>query len=426
MKKELCIALASILMPMSSFGLTLEEAVQHVTSTNPAILQTIENYRATAYDTTMAKAGYLPSVDIVGRYGNEKTTTALYQDRSLKRYDRELKVTENIFNGFGTIEDVKKQEARVEAAKLSVMEKANQLSLQTAEAYLGLMKQYETLKLAEANLKKHQEIHQKIKERTDSGFGTKAEFDQSAGRVALANSNMIIQRSNYRDALTKFKRLYGDDVAPETLVKPAFNASLVTSFDAALDEANANYPSVLVQNKNIEAAEHNVKVATKEFYPKVDVELRHAHNDNVAGVIGPDYTRSAMVIASYNLYAGGYNKANHDKQQVNVLKEKQSVNDIKLRVRENLDYSWTAYEELKKQMPYLKEHRDFTASTLESYAKEFELGRRTLLDMLNTENERFSAEKEVVNNEYDLIFSEYRVLEGMGKLPQALNAVPSL
>lgn len=426
MKKGLSIGLASLLIPLSSFGLTLQEAVQHVTSTNPIMLQSIENYRATTYDATMAKSGYLPSVDLVGRYGNEKTTTASYQDRSLKRYDREIKVTQNVFNGFGDVEDVKKQEARIEAAKMSVMEKANQLSLQTSEAYLGLMKQYETLNLAASNLKNHEVIHQKIQERTNSGFGTKSEIDQSSGRLALANSNFIIQRSNYRDAMTKFRRLYGEDVAPESLVKPVSGASPVTNFETAMDEAIANYPSLMVQHRNIEAAEHNVKVATKDYYPRVDVELRRADNDNVGGQIGPDETRSAMIVVSYNLYAGGYDQANRDKQQVNVLKEKQSINDLKLRVRENLNFAWIAYEELKKQMPYLREHRDYTVKTLESYAKEFELGRRTLLDMLNTENERFSAEKEVVKNEYDLIFAQYRILEGTGKLAQDLNAVPSL
>lgn len=424
MKRGLSIGLASLLIPLAGFGLTLQEAVQHVTNTNPIILESIENYRATAYDEDMAFAGYLPSVDLIGRYGTEKTTTATYKDRSLKRFDREIRITENLFNGFGTIEDVKKQQARIEAAKMSVMEKANSLSLQTTEAYLGLLKQYEILKLAEANLKKHEEIHQKIKERTDSGFGTKSEIDQSSGRVALANSNLIIQRSNYRDALTKFKRLYGEEVSPESLVKPTIGSD-AASYDAALDEANANYPSLLVQGRNIEAAEHNVNVVTKDYYPRVDFELRRARNDNVSGTEGADDTDSAMIVATYNLYAGGYDQANRDKQKVNVLKEKQSINDIKLRVRENLDYAWTAYEELKKQMPYLKEHRDYTISTLESYAKEFELGRRTLLDMLNTENERFSAEKEVVNNEYDLLFARYRVIEGMGKLAQELEAVPA-
>jgi len=86
MTKGLSIGLASILIPLSSFGLTLEQAVQHVTSTNPIILQSIENYKATEYDIEMAQAGYLPSIDVIGRYGNEKTTNSTYNELSLTRY----------------------------------------------------------------------------------------------------------------------------------------------------------------------------------------------------------------------------------------------------------------------------------------------------------------------------------------------------
>lgn len=426
MIKGLSIGLASILIPLSSFGLTLEQAAAHVTSTNPIILQSIETYKATAYDVEMAQAGYLPSVDLIGRYGNEKTTTASYINRSLKRYDRELKVTQNVFEGFGTIEDVRKQEARMAAAKANVLEKANQLSLQTTEAYIELLKQRDILKLAENNLKIHEDIHKKIKERTESGFGSKSEIDQSSGRVALANSNVIIQKSNYRDALAKFKRFYGADVSADSLVKPAFGYKIFSNFDEALAEANTNYPSLLVQNNNIKAAEHDVNLALSTYYPRIDVELRNSNNDNVGGQIGPDETKSAMLIASYNIFSGGYDRANHSKQQVNVLKEKQSSGDIKLRVQENLEYSWIAHEELEKQLPYLKAHRDFTLSTLQSYQQEFALGRRTLLDMLNTENERFNAEKEVTISEYDLLFANYRILEGTGALAKELGSIPVL
>lgn len=425
--KGLSLGLASILIPLSSFGLTLEQAVHHVTTTNPIILQSIENYKATTHDVEMAESGYLPSIDLIGRYGYEKTTTDSYpESHSLKRYDREIKLTQNLFEGFGTIEDVRKQEARVEAAKANVVEKANQLSLQTAEAYLELLKQFDILKLAESNLKTHEDLHKKIKERTESGFGSKSEIDQSSGRVALAHSNVIIQRSNYRDAMAKFKRFYGEDVAADTLVRPVFGYKVSSSFDEALAEANVNYPSLLVQNYNIQAAEHDVNLAMKGFYPRVDAELRSSNNDNVAGQKGPDETKSAMLVATYNLYAGGYHQANRDKQQVNVLKEKQSSNDIKLRVKENLEYAWIANEELAKQLPYLKAHRDYTVNTLQSYQQEFALGRRTLLDMLNTENERFTAEKEVTTSEYDLLFSNYRILEGTGNLAKELGGIPVL
>lgn len=427
MKRELSVGLAAILIPLSSFALTLEQAVCHVIATNPIIHESIEVYRATAQDVPMAKSGYLPSVDLLGRYGRENTKiTTSSIDEQLMRRDAEIKLTQNLFEGFGTVADVKKQEARLQAAKMAVFEKTNQLSLQTAEAYLEVMKQYEFLKLAQNNLKIHEEIHTKIKERTQSGFGSKAEADQSSGRVALANSNVIIQKSNFRDAMTKFERLYGEKVPVETFVKPAFGYTISPNLDGALDEARKNYPSVLVQNNNIAAAEYNVNVAMKTFYPRVDLELRKTDSKNISGIPGPHEIESAMLIASYNLYAGGYYQANKDKQNIMVLKEKQHASDIKLRVQENLDYAWTAYEELQHQLPYLIDHRNYTTNTLESYRQEFALGRRTLLDILNTENERFSAEKEVTKAEYDLVFAKYRILEGTGSLAKEIGVLPAL
>lgn len=425
MIKELSIGLACVLIPLNSFALTIEEAVKHVTLANPIIHESIEVYRLTAQDVPMAKAGYLPSVDLIGRYGRENTKTNSI-DEHLTRRDAEIKLTQNVFEGFGTVEDVKKQEARLEAARQSVFEKTNQLSLQTAEAYLEVMKQHEFLKLAENNLKIHEDIHAKIKERTQSGFGSKAEADQSSGRVALANSNLIIQRSNFRDAMTKFERLYGEKVSVATFVKPSFAYPIASTYGAALDQAVQNYPSLLVQQQNITAAEHNAKVAMKSFYPRVDLELRKTKNNNVSGITGPHEIESALLIASYNLYAGGYYQANKEKQNINILKEKQHIGDIKLRVQENLDYAWTAYEEIQKQLPYLTEHRDYTVNTLQSYRQEFALGRRTLLDILNTENERFSAEKEVTKSQYDLIFAKYRILEGIGSLAKEVGVLPAL
>lgn len=424
--KGLSIGVAAILLPLSGFALTVEQAICHVIATHPQMKEGIEVYRATAHDIDMAKSGYLPRIDGQLRYGRENTTTPTIDDIHLTRRDAQIKLTQNVFDGFGTVADVKKQEARTEAAKNAVFEKANQLSLQTAEAYLEVLKQYDFLQLAQNNLKIYQDIHAKISERTKSGFGSKAEQDQSFGRVALANSNVIIQQSNYRDAMTKFERLYGEKVAISEFVKPKFTYTLPTSYAAALSGAQENYPSLAVQNYNIAAAEHNVKVATKTYYPRIDLELAKSDNKNVNGYRGPNEIESAMIIASYNFYNGGYYEANRLKQKVMIMKEREQIGDIKLRVTENLGYAWTAYEELQKQIPYLLEHRNYTTQTLESYRQEFALGRRTLLDILNTENERFGAEKEVARSEYDLLFAKYRVMEGTGNLAKEIGVLPAL
>ena len=429
MKSKLSMALVPLLLPAVGFGLTLEEAVQHVTKTNPQIVERVKNFNKTAQDIDMAKAGYLPSVDIELKYGDEHTDNISHpkpNDVSLKRYERGIKASINLFEGFATYANVNQQEARTEAAKNSVLEKANALGLETVEAYLELMKQHAFLKIAEENLKTHKAIHERINERTESGFGSKSEQDQSKGRLSLAESNVIIQTSNFRDALAKFTRLYGEKIDADALVKPTFEYTLPESLEAAVELAKKNHPAIQVQHANIVAAEENAFGADSAYYPRLDAEIAKYHNDNIGGDEGHYDTDSAMLILSYNLFAGGYYQANREKQQINALQERAVLDDLNRAAAENVTYAWIAYEELNRQIPYLKAHRDYSITTLDAYNQEFSLGRRTLLDILNTENERTTAEQELVRAEYDLLLAKYRILNGTGSLAAELNAAPAL
>ena len=424
MKRSLSLALLPLLVPAIGFGLTLEEAVQHVNATNPVITERIKNYEATTQDIDMAKAGYLPSIDFQASYGAEHTLNAANPEPgiSLKRYERGIKATINLFEGFGTINDVDKQQARTVAAKNSVLEKANALGLQTTEAYLELMKQHALLKIAQKNLKTHEEIHARINERTESGFGSKSEQDQSKGRLSLAKSNLTVQQSNFRDAETKFTRLYGEEVDVSTFVKPTFGYEIPTTLESAVEQAKQNHPAIKVQEENIRAAEYNAKAANKDYYPRLDAELSRYHNDNISGTAGQYDTRSAMLTLSYNLYAGGYYQANREKQRITTMQEEAILSDLKRAATENVTYAWTAYEELGNQLPFLQQHLDYSITTLEAYNQEFSLGRRTLLDILNTENERTTAEQDLVTAEFDLLLAKYRILEATGTLVPSMNA----
>ncbi len=425
MKRTLSLALLPFLVPVVGWGLTLEEAVNHVNSTNPVIMERMKNFEATKNDIGMAESGYYPSVDLEAKYGREVTdTVTITPEEHLKYYQRGIKATLNIFEGFGTEADVEKQKARTEAAKNSVLEKANALGLQTVEAYLDLMKQHEFLQIVSANLKTHEEIHQRIKERTESGFGSKSELDQSIGRLALANSNAVVQQSNYRDAAARFARLYGEEVDVDKLVKPTFDYSIPVTLESAVQKAQQNHPAISVQNANIHAAKENARLSNEAYYPRLDAEISKYDNDNVNGIRGHHDTEAAMLILSYNLYSGGYYGANREKQEVTALKEQSVLDNLKRAATENVTYAWIAFEEIGKQIPHLKAHRDFSIKTLEAYNQEFSLGRRTLLDILNTENERTTAERELVNAEYDLLLAKYRILEGIGELATSLNAEP--
>ena len=86
--------------------------------------------------------------------------------------------------------------------------------------------------------------------------------------------------------------------------------------------------------------------------------------------------------------------------------------------------SWSQYQSGPEQLGYLKQHIVSAAATLKAYQKQFSIGKRSLLDVLDSENERFEAGRSYANTEYDRLFAHYRIQAGMGRLLASLGVVP--
>lgn len=407
-----------LLLPLVSFGLSLDEAVKDVVKTSPDIQERVKYFRAVKQDIGIAKSGYYPTLDLVAGYGKEMTNdrSTNYDDVTMTRKEAAIILNQNLFNGMGTTNDVKRQYSRLDSAAYSAIEKADSVGLRTTEVYLELIKQKELLALAAENLQAHKDINSQIKERIDSGIGTKSELEQSDSRLALAESNLIVQQNNFEDAMTNFRRVYGADFDPETFSAPVADFQLEKSLDDALKISDVRNPSLNVQRANVNVAKYNYKIAEKDFYPKVDFEVRHDRNTNINAVEGGDTNTTYMLKASFNIFNGGADKSERQKRISELNQETQSLQDLKRRVDESLRLSWMAYTTLDRQMSYLERHRDLSKNTLESYDEEFKLGRRTLLDILDTKEEYYGANRELLTAKYDLIFAKYRVLNSMGVL----------
>jgi adhesin transport system outer membrane protein len=69
----------------------------------------------------------------------------------------------------------------------------------------------------------------------------------------------------------------------------------------------------------------------------------------------------------------------------------------------------------------LELHVRAATDTKAAYLKQFNIGRRTLLDLLNTENELVDARRALINASYDKLFSQYRIFNSMGQLVREIG-----
>ncbi|MBN1839897.1 MAG: TolC family outer membrane protein [Campylobacterales bacterium] len=403
-------------LPVVAFSLTLEEGAKSILSSNPTFKESVETYRGVLKEYNIAENGYFPTLDLVGSYGYEKVKTATGVDNDGLMDETSLVLNQNLFNGFATENTIKQQKNRLDAAAFGVAERADRTLLSFVNAYITLLKQKELLLLAQENVKTHEVIFKQIKERSDSGFGRLSETQQAGSRYTLAQSNLIAQENNYRDAISTFEKLYGQRVDADDLAKPIFTAVIPSNFDLIKEKSFTCNPSMKVQEANIRLADALREGSKAAFYPKVDLELAGTVEHDTDGIDGRDESYSALLKFRYNLYNKGADLLTKEKYSVLMLKEKETLANLQRSLMESVTFSWESYTSTQKRIALLKEHRDFSQQTLNSYQQEFAIGKRDLINMLDAEGEYYSARQALVEAEATLAYAQYRLLDNMGVL----------
>ena len=393
---------------------------------NPEFRAEVKKIRGHEAEVRGARGNYYPSIDLNAGIGYEEVDNQSFTNGERKngdgltRRETSIKLTQNLFEGFGAIRDVDRQKYRLDAQSYKAESKANDIALSMASAYIDLLKQQDLLALSEETLETHVKILEQITKRNDAGIGNQVEVDQAKARLALAESNFASTQNNYFDARAKFRRVLGRDPDSE-IIRPKFTYENPTNLEEATNIALADHPTLRSANGDIAEARMQYEASDRFYYPRVDLELEKTFDHNLSGVKGKNEYMQAMLRMRYNLYRGGQDAANRDRTESAYLEATEIRNNTRREVIENLRYAWNAQTYVEKQIVYTNQHIKLTHDTLTGYRQQFNLGRRSLLDLLNTENEYNSALRTLINSEAELLKSKYRILAGTGHLLGALE-----
>ncbi len=405
----------------SSQAMELVPTVEDAIMNNPEFREQIKIHQGVDAELKGAKGSWYPVIDLGAGIGTED----IQRDKSnlntsMTRRETSIRLTENLFEGFGTENEIARQQARLDAAGYSSQSKANQIALDMISAYISLLKEQELSRLSIENKATHERILDQITQRADAGIGNQVEVDQAKARLALANSNLAASKNNYSDALSKFHRILGR-MPDSDLIKPTLNFKFPETLEAATDIALQQHPTLRSANASIAEARAQHDAASRFYYPRIDLEIEKTFDDNIGGIEGKNENFQAMLRMRYNLYNGGKDTANRDRTASGIHQSAEIRNNTRRQTIENLRYAWDAKQLVAEQLVYVKEHIKLTYETLEGYRKQFTLGRRSLLDLLNTEDEYISALRTLAQSESDYSIAEYRILNGMGNLIEVLG-----
>ncbi|QBF83496.1 channel protein TolC [Shewanella maritima] len=434
---------ASMLVLPTAYGQSLEQAVAHTLDTHPDLRIAFNRFKVREEQVNQAWAGYLPTIDLTAGYGWEQTdspSTRRKKNQGDVNEDGVIELTpgeagfsikQMLFDGFLTSSEVDRYSYEASAEQWALFAAAEDMALDVAKVYVDYIRAEQVLTLAQRNLESHKEIYDQIKQRTDSGLGSIADLSQISGRLARANANVISAKNNLNDARAQYMRI--TELEPQDLIVPVPDIDMLPQdLGSSITWATKNHPVLKSAENDIYAAKYERESAISNYYPNVTLELNGNWNNDSGGedgysaissqnVNGYDNNLIGMVRMRYNLYSGGKDLHREKEAAYKINEAKEIRERANRQVLEGVHLAWNAYELLEPQKDYIRDHVIAAKQTQVAYAQQFNLGQRTLLDLLDTENELFEARKDYLRAEYDEILAQYRVLNATGKLLDSMR-----
>ncbi|HEX7763367.1 MAG TPA: TolC family protein, partial [Cellvibrio sp.] len=334
-----------------------------------------------------------------------------------------------LFDGFRTSGQVERFDSARLVRYYELLNVVELTALESVRAFEDVKRNRELVELARANYAKHRDVFAQIEERAVSGVGRRVDLEQVAGRLALAESNLLTEAANLHDVTARYLRVVGQLPADELVPTELAGQKLPESIRSALTLAYQGNPGFHAAIKNISAAQAAVKVDRAGYYPKAELRARQVTSRNQNGfdnrVDPSNYgDESAVELAiTYNLYSGGSNRAAVRRSLELVNQAKDLRDQACVDLRQTTQIAYNDAQRLREQLISLEQHRLSSDKVRTAYAEQFNIGQRTLLDVLDAENEYFQASRALVIAKGDLELAYARSLAAMGSLLPALGIV---
>lgn len=397
---------------------TLDEVLVDITKTDPQILEAIKQYESVVAERKIAFSEYLPTIGTELSGGPEwiDDETSSNSSEEFLTAQATLYARQNLFNGFKTSAYVDEVDARIQAAAHEVLNVANDVYLNAAEAYINVVKASELLQIAEENSLTQEKIMRQVREKTDAGFNRVSELYNSESRLALAKGSFLSRQQDLNQALVKFHRQLGRALTADQFVLPKPAYSLPDNLPDAVDTAFKKHPAIKVAKFNIDTRRHTVEKAKGDYYPSLDLELRGDYSHDTGGEEGEKYQTGAYLTLNYVFFDGGLRKGQKIRDEQQLRKEHQRSYIERRNLNEAVRLAWNIMDAEQAKYQFLNQHVTLSLKTLDAFKEEYYVGRRTLLDLLNMENEYTDAQLSLADSNFSKLTALYRIMQATGEL----------
>ena len=397
----------------------LRQTIETAVNGSPEVSARFNAYRASVDAIDVARAGYYPRLDATATLGRDSDR---FSDRlpdetqTVTRRQLGLSLTQLLWDGLGTRNDVARFGHDRLARYFELLDVTEQTALEAVRAHFDVQRYRRLVQLAEDNYVQHRYAYLQIQSRVRAGVGRGVDLEQAGARVALAESNLTTEVANLHDVTARYLRIVGALPAPSLPTLTMLRDGVPANEGEAMNESVRTSTAISASIEGVRAARSSVDARKSAYQPRVEARLRSSGGSNVDGLLDQRRNTSAEIVLNWNLFNGGADQA-RVRQQTSLLNQSLDLRDKACRdTRQTTAIAYNDTRKLSDQLVLLERNTLAIEKARDAYRQQFDIGQRSLLDLLNAENEVYTARRAYANAEHDLSFAFARTQAAMNQL----------
>jgi outer membrane protein len=411
-----------LLLPIAAQADTFADALRATYENNPKIKAQRQSLQAVDEAVSQANAGFLPTANGTWDYGRQRSDFASAGWNYNNANTKQLRVEQPLFKGGSTVAKVNSARQRVKAGQEQLDAIEQNVLLDAITSYMDVVQAQAILELSRNNQDVLARQLTATQQRFEAGDVTRTDLAQSEARLSASKSAVISAQGQLTAALATFARVIG--YAPSTALDvPQAYPPIPESLKEALLLAKNSNPGLLSAIHAQKSASYDVSANEGALLPQISLVGSASRSDS-AGVNGNAQFNQDSVVLNMRipLYQGGaeYSRVREAKARERQRRDETANNLVT--VEESTTQAW---QELETSIATITSREDQIKASqiaLDGVRKEQEYGARTVLDVLDAEQELFSARTNLVRAQRDRIVAVYKLLNTLGRLtPENLH-----
>ncbi|WP_375420114.1 TolC family protein [uncultured Sphingomonas sp.] len=398
----------------------LRAAIVEALRSNPEIQIALARQDDAKYGVNEAVAGYLPHIDVAVAIGNEFSDPQLGSSTMLRRGEGLLSVRQNVWDFGTTINDIKRARAGYRSAQWGTREKIEGISYDITAAYLSVLERQKLLALSEQSLAAHQKILKMVTTQNDLGLTTPADVSRAKARAENVQAQIQDRKSALEQAREAFRRLT-DHLPGVATEVPSAAAALPASADAAVAMIADHSPRMAQAVQDRRSIERQRASQTGTFLPKLGLLAQANWRDDVQGRTGKNSDARVMFTVTYGFLNGGADVAVRNRLSARLREADYELERRRREVEQDLRIDFNALEAARTKTATIESEIASSEKVAQLYTQQFREGRRTVFDLLDSQQSLFDARANLVSNGTAKQLAEFRVLQKLGGLFDLLS-----